>query len=404
MNSRALYRLHYPLGIISLTFCISATSAPDDVWQPYVASTYTHYSNIFFVPNQIAPGTVGVADPVRADSSTQIEGGLTFNDTFGLQHVLLQAKFNKTYFEHYTIIDNSGKDLLANWDWNFNDVVKGKLGAEDVRKLALYTDFSAQQRNILDDRHEYGSANFMVSPHWRLHGGADRTELNYETNKVDDNTTKMTEAGIDFLAVSNRSIGVLARHVAGDYPNYQESGSGQRASNTYKQNEYKLNIDWAVTEKTELLFLGGRVNRTGNILPSLNIYGFNAHGDVIWKPTGSLKLDLSGWREYDPIQTGQVGYTIDSGLGVESTWDASSKLHLMTKVRYDKRDFYVFQSTGVVTPSYNDNTTSASFSVRYEPRHYIQLIAMLTHDLRSANVPYVAYTGNGASLNAVLNF
>lgn len=404
MTSCISPRFSYPIGIAFLILSQSALSAPDDTLQPYVTTTYTYYSNLFLVPDDTPAGTPGILDPVRSDSSVQVEGGLEFNKTYGLQNFVAYAKFNKTDFNHFTQIDYFGRDFLANWNWDVSSILRGTLGATETRSLAPFTDFHLQERNLLDESHEYATADLSISPHWILHTGLsrDKSEFELPDQQINNNTSDYTEVGIDYFGSSNGSVGLLYRHLVGNYPNYQEF-NGQKVDNSYNQDEYKVKVDWHFSGKTEMIFLGGYVRRDSDLLPSLNTSGLNGRIDVNWAPTEKLKFNLAGWHEYAAVQTGAVGYSLNSGISTESSWDLTSKVNLAAKLKYEKRNFYDFVN-GVVTPNYNDATNNATLIAKYEPRQYLQIIAMLTHDLRSANIPQDGFVGNGASLSANLKF
>jgi exopolysaccharide biosynthesis operon protein EpsL len=396
-------RFSYPVAIAVLIFSQSALSAPDDALQPYVSTTYTYYSNLFLIPGDTPPGTPGVLDPVRKDSSEQVEGGLEFNNTYGLQNFTGYAKVNQTYFQHFTQLDYFGRDLLANWNWNVSSVLQGTLGATDTRSLGPFTDFHLQERNLLDESREYATADLLISPHWLLHTGLNRDESDFElpVQQINDNASNYKEIGVDYLGSNNGSIGFVYRHLVGNYPNY-ELFDGEKVTNSYSQDEYKLKVDWHFTGKTELTFLGGYVQRESD-LSSLNVYGLNGRLVYIWMPTDKLKFNLTGWHEYSPIQTGEVGYSINTGISTETSWDVTSKINLAARLKYEKRDFYDF-IYGAVTPYYDDATNNATVIAKYEPRQYLQFILMITHDLRSANIPEEGFVGNGASLSASLKF
>jgi len=383
---------------------LPAWSAPEDAFQPYIATNYTYYSNLFLIAQGTPSGTPGAPDPKRSDRSEQLEAGFNFSQVYGLQNILAVAKFSQTDFDHFTALDYFGRDLLLNWDWKLNDVIDGKIGATDSRKLGSYNDFHMQERNMVDQDKEYVSADYLATPSWRLHTGLSREKSDYEqpAQRIIDNTADVSEAGIDYLAANRNSVGFLFRHVVGNYPNYVEFDN-IRVNNGFTQDEYDAKVDWHISEKTAITVLGGWVRRESELLTTVNIYGLNGRVEFNWLPAQKLKVNVSSWRNYDPVQTGQIGYSINTGISTEAAWDVTSKINLDAKVRYEGRAIYEFIN-GTVTPSYDDRTSDVALTAKYRPRQYLTFTAMLTRDLRTANIPYEGFLGNGASVSANLKF
>ena len=395
----------YISGImLMIPVSLPAWSAPEDVLQPYLATTYTWYSNLFLVPPDTPPNTPGILDSQRSDRAQQVEAGFNFSKMVGLQNIVAVAKFAKTDFDHFTQLDYFGRDLLLDWDWKLNNVMDGKLGATDTRKLASYTDFHLQERNIIDEQTQFASADLLATPSWRIHAGLSRQKSDYElpVQQLLNNTADTKEAGLSYLTADQNSAGFLFRHVLGNYPNYLEL-NGAKVDNSFIQSEYDANVDWHLSEKTEIVVLGGWVKRESNLLTNVNVEGLTGRVGFNWQPTQKLKFNVSSWREYDPVQTGQIGYSLNTGVSTEAAWDATGKINLAAKISHERRAIFEFINSAA-TADYDDRTTDAALTGKYQPRQYLTITAMLTHELRSATIPYEGYLGNEASISVNLKF
>jgi len=255
--------LHIFLGLGAVT-CAPAFAAADDVFRPYVGYSFAYDENV--LGSRMAPIP---AARICRNTSRRAEAGIAINKRISQQ--VLSAKLNLSHvtYDHLRALDNDGKDFLGNWNWHVGDRVEGNLGASYVQGLAPFVEgltplanLSTQERNLRTQRREFFDGSWLLHPSWRLRGGLSRDSLNYDldSQKVGNRTEDMAEAGVDYLASSGSTFGVQLRHTRGDLPNPQQLGA-LVVDNSYDQNEVKAKINWLLTGKTQLQFLGGYVQR-----------------------------------------------------------------------------------------------------------------------------------------------
>lgn len=364
LRRQSILHLFLKLGAVS---CLPAFAAEADVFQPYVGYSigYDEGINLPDKPD----------NQNRSDTSRRAEAGLAISKRISQQ--VLSAKLNVAHvnYDKFHELNNDSKDLLGNWNWHVGDRVEGNLGASYLQRLSLEPSLNggyAPQQST--KRREFFDGSWLLHPSWRLRGGLSRDKLSYDVDSANDRNEIASELGLDYLARSGSMVGMQVRHTRGELPNSD--------GNNYDQNELKAKVDWLLTGKTQLQFLGGYVQRQYDTHSVHDDYhDLNARVIANWKPSGKVGVTLSGWREIgaaDDLTTGyddsgtptSSSYTLNHGISVGSTWDATSKLRLAGLLKHETRDFR--DEAGR-----KDTFRTASVKLTYRATDHLQLATLL---------------------------
>ena len=399
--------LHFFLGL-GVATCAPAFAAPDDVFRPYVGYSFAYDENVLGIPDG-----ANTSGQDLSDTSRRAEAGIAINKRISQQ--VLSAKLNlyQVTYDHLRQLDNDGKDFLGNWNWHVGDHVEGNLGASYVQGLAPYVQGLAPlanvgvlERNLRTQRREFFDGSWRLHPSWRLRGGLSRDSLNYDldSQKVGNRTEDMTEVGVDYLAASGSTFGVQLRHTRGDLPIPQQLGA-LLVDNSYDQNEVKAKINWLLTGKTQLQFLGGYVQRKHDFFSERDYSGLNARLIANWQATGKLGVSLSGWREIGALYDVTTSYTLNQGVSVGSTWNVTSKVKLDGLLKHETSDFSGTTAFSSALPvGRKDTYRTASLKLTYLPTDHLQLVAEAHRKNRDSTVNGNSYPNNGVMLSSRYEF
>lgn len=374
--------LHFFLGLGVVT-CVPALAAEGDVFRPYVGYSFSYDENVSGI-SDADKQTQNLSDSDLSDTSRRADAGLAINKRISQQ--VLSAKLNLAHITSDRLGTLNNKDLLGNWNWHVGDHVEGNLGASYVQVLSPYVNFDApdtdnDEPNLRTQRREFFDASWLLHPSWRLRGGLSRDKLSYDVNSAGDRNEVTSELGLDYLAASKSTFGVQLRHTRGDLPN------SPILANSYDQNEIKGKVNWLLTGKTQLQFLGGYVQRKHDSDATRDFNGPNARLIAQWKPTGKVGVTLSGWREIGALDQDEIGspenltasYALNQGISVGSTWDLTSKVRLDGQLKRETSDYRGAESGG------NDTFRTASLKLVYRPTDHLQLAALAHRRIRDSS-------------------
>lgn len=394
LRRQSILHLCLQLGAVS---CLPAFAAEGDVFQPYVGYSFAYDENVSGIKDADNPDNRKLSD-----TSRRAEAGLAVKKRISQQ--VLSAKLNVAHvtYDEFDTLNNDSKDLLGNWNWHVGDRVEGNLGASYVQELSSVTNSGGvDARNLRTQRREFFDGSWLLHPSWRVRGGLSRDKLSYDVDAADDRNENASELGLDYLARSGSTVGMRLRHTRGDLPN-QPSGD-----NNYDQNELKAKVDWLLTGKTQLQFLGGYVQRKYGSDSARDYSGLNARVIANWKPTGQLGVTVSGWREigapanltteygeFIPPVGSSSSFTLNQGVSIGSTWDVTSKIRLAALLKHETNDFRGAEA------GREDTYRTASAKLTYRATNHLQLATLLYRN----SIPGDSTANNGVMLSSRYEF
>ena len=410
------------LGLGAAT-CWPALAAPEDVlsrlplytsdadvFSPYIGYGYTYDDNVlgnrssFFPAGQsLGPSGApsGAPSGDQSDTTRRVKAGLNVRKRISRQIFTTRLDFYRDSYDKLTELNHDGSDLAANWEWHAGNQFEGNIGASYLRELTPFVNFQRRQLNLRTQRRNFIEGGWLIHPSWRLRAAASYDTLEYDltSQNIGDRNEAMAELGIDYLARSGSKVGLQLRHTRGDLPNAQRIGN-LLVDNSYGQNEIKARIDWLLTGKTQLLFLGGYVQRTHDVFPERDYSGLNARLIGNWIASGKTNLSGGIWREIGPLDDLSASFTLNQGANINLSWDMTSKIRLAAEFKRETSDY---SGTAAVasrqTEGRIDTYNTASLKLTYRPTRKLQLIAQVYRSNRSSNVDGNSYPNTGMMLS-----
>ncbi|MDB5919707.1 MAG: exopolysaccharide biosynthesis protein EpsL [Massilia sp.] len=363
-----------------------ASAAPSDALHVYAGLGYGHDDNLLRVPEGFP-----AFDNQLGDSWYQADAGLLFDHTYSRQRISGHAKLSKVKFSHFQQLDYDGHDLEGTWNWQVGNHFAGKLGATYNQSLASYTDLRSDQRNLRRQRSAFFDGGWRLHPSYRLRAGASKDKYSYDLadQRANDRTEDAWEAGADYLPASGSEIGLVLRKVKGKYPNRRPLGQ-LLVNDDYDQDEFKARVFWIAGGSTTVQALGGWVKRRQRSLGD-DTSGFNGRISAAYKRSGALSYNAALWRDFAPIESTVLNYTLNKGVSVGAAWDLSAKAKLDASAVYERRA-YNARLLAIRGDDLKDSIRSANLRATWKPRQSVQVSATLARQSRSGS----AFLGSGS--------
>lgn len=379
---------------------LPALAAPDQVVRPYVGYAVAHDDNV------LGAGE-GVARPGDTVSSTsrRAEAGVLVDKRIGRQALSAALQLTRTSYEQLPELNHDGKDLRLNWNWHLGNQFDGNIGASYVRALAPFVSFHGRERNLRAERREFADGGWLLHPSWRVRAGVSRDTLAYDlvAQQAGDRVENVGELGFDYLAKSGSTIGTQLRHTRGQFPHRQQL-SGLSVDNSYDQDELKAKVNWLITGKTQLQFLGGIVQRKHDAFAARDYRGLNARLNANWQASAKLGVALAGWREIGALDDVTASYTLNQGVSLGSAWDLSDKLRIDGQLRHETSDYSGTAAIASALSERKDRVRRATFGLVYKPTAHLRLSAQAYHAERRSTLAGNSYPTSGLLLNSRYEF
>jgi len=242
-------------------------------------------------------------------------------------------------------------------------------------------------------------------PSWSARVGTSSDKFTYElpSQSFNNRTEDALEIEGDYLPRSGSTIGLVARRLKGRYPNLRPIGFFL-VNDDFTQDELKLHVNWLATGLTTVQLLAGWVQRDQ---PSFGgkTSGVNGKLSVVYAPTGLLSYNAAVWRDFGPLESTVVNYTLNKGASVGATYQATAKVKLDAAAIYERRAYnarFAFPGSGDL----KDSVRSASLRAVWSVRPTVQVAGGLVHQSRSGSLVLGtgSFSSNSVSLSASAQF
>lgn len=388
--------------LIGALFTVPALAAPDDPgFHPYAAVGYGHDDNLLRVPDDQP-----AFDNTRGDSWTEGTAGFYFDHMYSLQRLTLVAKASRVAFDHFKQLNYTGKDVQGKWFWAIGNHLSGQFNADYDQTLAPYTDFHSDQRNLRTHRRYFWDGAWRMHPSWRARTSFSKETWNYElfSQRFNDRNEYVSELEGDYLPASGNTIGLVARHIRGRYPNGWPVGFFI-VNNDYTQDELKARVDWNITGSTSVQGLVGYAKRDQ---PSFGgtTRGTNGRVTAYYTPRGKVTYNVSVWRDFAPLESTVVSTTLNKGVSVGASWKATGKVKVDANAIYERRRYDPRASFQGSNGDLRDTMRTASLTATWQARPGIQVTGGFVHQSRTGSVALSlgSFSSNMVTVNASLTF
>ncbi|HEX9172379.1 MAG TPA: XrtB/PEP-CTERM-associated polysaccharide biosynthesis outer membrane protein EpsL [Telluria sp.] len=375
---------------------LSALAAPDQVIRPYVGYAIATDDNVLGVDR---------SGDAASSTSRRAEAGVLLDKRIGRQALSAALHLTQTTYEQLPELDNDGKDLRLNWNWHLGNHFDGNIGASYVQALAPFVNFHDRERNLRSERREFADGGWLLHPSWRLRTGVSRDTIAYDlaAQQAGNRVEHVGELGLDYLARSGSTIGTQLRHTRGQFPNRQQIDP-LSLDNSYDQDELKAKVNWLITGKTQLQFLGGLVQRKHDAFAARDYRGFNARLNANWQASAKLGVALAGWREIGALDDVTASYTLNQGVSLGAAWDVTEKLRVDGQLKHETSDYSGTATIASALSERKDSVRRASFGLVYKPTAHLRLSAQAYHAQRRSTLAGNSYPTSGLLLNSRYEF
>ena len=341
----------------------------------------------------------------RSDRWRQADAGVVYNKRISRQRIAVVAKVSKVDFDFFKQLDYDGRDLQATWQWELGNKLEGQAGASYERTLAPYTDFYSDERNLRERRREWFDAGWKMHPSWKLRAGFNRDRYEYELlrQRFNNRTEKAYETELLYTPKSGSSVGLVARRVEGTYPVRRPLPGAP--SDDFTQDELKVRVNWYATGSTTLQALGGYVRREQPSFGDGKTSGFNGRLNAYYQPRGKVSYNASVWREFAPIESTVVSYTLNKGASAGASWQATGKIKLDANLAYEKRAY----NPRVIldgAAELDDSLRTASLRATWKVKRKVTVTGGWQHQKRSGarTLNLVGFDANTVTVSANVLF
>jgi len=113
------------------------------------------------------------------------------------------------------------------------------------------------------------------------------------------------------------------------------------------------------------------------------------------------------WRDFAPLESTLVSYTLNNGAAVGAQWDASAKIRVNADFSAERRSYNARQALNLLgAGNLRDSIRTGSLRATWTPRPLLQVTAGAVHQSRSGSVVIGtgSFRSNSVTLSASAQF
>ena len=402
-NKNTLMKL--TLAISCFLFQFAATSAyadSDDTINFLIGTDYSHYDNLFLLPDGTSPSANGE----RSDNVLRTNFGIKVNKKYALQTFKFDYTHIDNKYDNADFLNFNANNYKAAWLWSLTPSLSGNLSSERKVDLIPFTDRNSNTQNIRTL--ELQMFDFDWSPHnvWHLLGGYTKLESINSQTFLQETSFKLNavEVGVKYSFPSDSFVALKLRKRNGDN---QEISLSRQVGKGFSENEAELSALWRLSGRSKLAANLGHNVHADDTYALRDFSGYYGGVNYSWDPSAKLNIGVSLTRKLSSYQDDASSYTVNDVLSIKPTWALTSKISLGGSVSASKRKFLGDGSSlASTTASRVDDGFTYGVEANWTPRSTMRFGISLQHNERNSNDVALNrdYSSNTVGVNGQLTF
>ncbi len=391
------------------TFCAvdSAHGAADatDTLQPYILESLGFDDNLFRLPKNVNPVSVGADAPERWDWTNQVAAGLKTYHPIGRQELSFNGNVGYQSFANHSTLNNLNADLNGLWKWRVGNQWNGLMSYGYKRYLGGFTNTGFFGKDELSNNSLLLEGNYLAHPKWRVNAQYRLFDSQHSASqrKFLDTTTNSGVVGLHYQSTVENSLGLQFRYTEGFLPN-REPNAFTLVDNSYYEEEILVPVTWRPTGKSYLQADIGWLMRNQKQFSQRNFQGETWHLNYQWLPTGLTQLGLSTWRELRSALDLTASYFVAEGVSLNPSWSISPKITLQGKAAWEQWTYSGNPDIVAGLQTRKDTIWYAQFGATYDLLQSLNLNLSYQYTERTSNRTLFNYNDNMVVGTAMFRF
>jgi exopolysaccharide biosynthesis operon protein EpsL len=362
--------------------------------KPYISTNVNYDDNVYrFSSPSEAKRLLGSSE--TSDVAKRIDVGVNVNLRLSRQLIGLSANLNKTDYDRFNNLDNTGKSNSLQWDWKLGSKLYGVLSASQTESVAGFNEARTPVKNLRAVDRKTASINWNFHPDWTIY--VNRVQVEYDnaavTSRINNRDDEITEGGIRYQSPLNTRLRLAYRINDSTFPG--RTGLVKiRLGDESSQKELIASAEWAPTFKTKIAASLSRFNLQSSDITNSDRSGFSQRWDFGYRPTEKIDLNLAVFHTVSPQEDVISTYVKTTGFEFTPNWNLTSKVSLRGNLAYEQIAYIGSASISGNSEDRSDESRLAGLSLLYAPTLKSLVQLQYQGEKRTSNISNLDYVYN----------
>jgi exopolysaccharide biosynthesis operon protein EpsL len=362
--------------------------------RPYISTNVNYDDNVYrFSSPSEAIRLLGSS--ATSDVAKRIDLGVNVNLRLSRQLISLSANINKTDYNRFNNLDNTGKSNSLQWDWKLGSKLYGVLSASQTESVAGFNEARTPVKNLRTVDRKSASINWDLHPDWTIHFSREQVEFDNAaaTSRELNREDNVTEGGIRYQSQLDTRLGLAYRVVDSTFPG--RTGLVKiRLGDDSSQKELIASAEWAPTFKTKIAARLSRFNLVSPDVADSDRNGFSQRWDFGYRPTDKVNLNLAAFHTVSPQEDVISTYVKTTGFELTPNWNLTSKVGLRGNLGYQKIAYIGSAGVSGNSDDRSDVSRQVGLSLYYTPTLKSLVQLQYQGEKRTSNISNLDYVFN----------
>jgi exopolysaccharide biosynthesis operon protein EpsL len=378
----------------------------DHIVQPYVATQLIYDSNVLRLPNNFDPSISG-NKTTKSSFIKQIKAGLAAKWQISQQQIEIDLSINQNWYSTFTELNYTGHDLLAQWNWQLGQRLKGELTYINILQLSNFQQINKLIGNLQNQERYVANGAYQLLPDWYLRAGFIRSSNRFPApERQQSNLLENSSVfGIRYLNAIDNMLDFRITLTDGKYPNRDAASV---FDNAYTRINYDVSGIWNYSAKTQVKAQLGYVSQNFQHIKSRNFASMTAKADILWQVSDKSSLWLEAWREVSSAGNITTSFLQYQGVRLTPTWTwtKTPKIQVELPISYEQQT--PLGATGISSDSANAAQQATLSIIRlnlnYTPIPTIEMSTFALYERRRSNDPTSDYQDQSVGFTMKVSF
>ena len=333
----------FTLRIISCVVIASVSSQPVQAkgltFAPEVLAQIGFDDNVFLLADEESASEI-IGSESRSDTVIDLGAGFDAEYEGDIHTIEVNADAYISEYLDFDVLDFTGVDVDATWNWNGGKRINTELGYDFKRDQSNFSEENLAQGDLFNRSRAHFQVNFIASKSNEVYLRSSAQTKDYEIRDQLENDVFDVVVGYRRESPLGNSVGFEISRTEGDFPNRLAFSTTFESLEDYTQDQATFKIDWKPSNKSRLRADIGYIDREHNSqLSEFDVSDLVYDFRFTWDIGRRTELNAQLVREIRDTENVLTLFNEEDRFKIDGAWRVTRKLTVSSAVTFRDVDF-----------------------------------------------------------------